>query len=73
MSEQKPNRSPFYYQERRFEKKHGRKRKNVKRICAEPGCGTILNLYNYNMCCSLHNFGYVIKHKIKVEIGNKNQ
>ena len=36
------------------------------RICAKEGCGTILNSYNLNICCSLHNFEYVIQNKIKV-------
>jgi len=58
-----------YMRERRFKKKYG----NAKRICAEEGCGTVLNSYNFNECCSLHNFAYVIKHKVKIDIGNKNQ
>ena len=33
-----------YYRELRFKKKYG----NAKRICAEEGCGTVLNSYNFN-------------------------
>ena len=58
-----------YYRELRFKKKYG----NAKRICAEEGCGTVLNSYNFNECCSLHNFAYVVKHKVKIHIGNKHQ
>lgn len=58
-----------YFRERRFKKKHG----NSKRVCAEKGCGTVLNAYNFNECCSLHNFAYVVKHKVKIDIGSKDQ
>lgn len=58
-----------YYRELRFKKKHG----NAKRVCAEIGCGTVLNSYNLNECCALHNFAYVLKHRVKIDIGNKNQ
>ncbi len=53
-----------YMRERRFKKKYG----NSQRVCAEPNCNTILSIYNYNQCCSLHNFSYVIKHKVKIDI-----
>lgn len=53
-----------YYWERAVKKKYG----NSKRICAKEGCSTILNSYNFNMCCSLHNFEYVKKHKLKIEL-----
>jgi len=57
-----------YFRERRMKEKYG----NGQRVCAEPECGTILNSYNLNKCCSLHNFRYVVKHKIKFDIGSSN-
>lgn len=67
-SKQKIDRSQ-YMRERRFKKKFG----NTKRVCAEVGCDTVLNSYNFNECCALHNFAYVVKHKVKIDIGSKNQ
>lgn len=58
-----------YYRKRRFKEKYG----DTKRVCAEESCGTVLNSYNFNDCCSLHNFAYVVKNKVKIHIGNKNQ
>lgn len=57
-----------YLREWRYKKKHG----DGHRICAEPGCNVILNSYNRNECCSLHNFTYVKKHNIKIDIGYSN-
>lgn len=58
-----------YFRERRMKEKYG----NGERRCAEPNCKTILNSYNFNKCCSLHNFAYVVKHKIKFDIGSSDQ
>ena len=58
-------RTNSYFTERRWQAKHGSK----SRVCAHEDCATILNAYNRNECCSVHNFAYVVKHKIKVGIG----
>lgn len=58
-----------YMRERRMKKKYG----NSKRVCAKDGCNTVLNSYNFNMCCSLHHFEYIKKHKIKTELGSSYQ
>ena len=63
----KPQRRPNYWNDRRFEKKHGCKRQNIKRVCAELGCNTTLNSYNENDCCSLHNFAYVVRNRIGLD------
>lgn len=56
-----------YWSERWFVKKYGGK----SRICANENCSTVLNSYNRNHCCSVHNFAYVVEHKIKIDMGNR--
>ncbi len=48
--------------EKRWQKKHV----NKIRICKIRNCSTILNSYNRNECCSVHNFNYVKKNKIHI-------
>ncbi len=54
-----------YHKRRRLEARN--KLQGIRR-CLEDGCGTILNRYNFNKCCSLHNFEYIKRTKDKGDI-----
>jgi hypothetical protein len=65
----KANRN-LYHRNRRLRKKQialGIKH-DARRICKEAECETILNQYNLNDCCHLHNFQYVRRNKVYVPL-----
>ena len=53
-----------YYKSRRRELKA----QDAVRTCAEDGCGTVLSRYNYNKCCHVHNFAYVCRNKVHLNL-----
>jgi len=57
----KKNRAAYHREWRRL-----RKMSKGPRVCAWEGCTTVLNSYNLNKCCHLHNIDYVIKHGVMV-------
>lgn len=48
-----------YHRDWRRRRKYG----DGPRTCAEPGCDVVLNSYNRNPCCSLHNFVYARRNR----------
>lgn len=63
---------PSYFKNRRIEQK--RILRELKepgvRICLEQGCSVVLNQYNRNDCCSLHNFAYIKREKKFINISD---
>ena len=52
-----------YWRERRLEQRKLKGGDTGPRVCLEQGCTIVLNQYNRNDCCSLHNFAYMKREK----------
>ena len=52
-----------YWRERRLEQRKHKSGDTGVRECLEEDCTVILNQYNRNDCCSLHNFSYMRREK----------
>jgi hypothetical protein len=68
MRKKQPN---SYWKNRRLQQKQKQKPMDVGvRICLEQDCTVVLNQYNRNDCCSLHNFAYMKREKKFVNISD---
>lgn len=62
MNKRIDSRNKYDVREKRWQKKNA----NKIRVCKKKNCLTILNSYNRNECCSIHNFDYVKKNRIYI-------
>jgi len=57
-----------YHRDRRYKMKHAADiARATPRTCAEPGCDVVLNSYNRNPCCSIHNFAYAKRNRTIID------